>query len=140
LGCCALYLLFGSVAGLAHVHESADHHQESRGLHLDHGHLDDPDGHDRHHGHHHYHATESAREPATRTAGGRVEHHDNDALYLNAAANRSVLPKIFQMPAVVSAREVVDPPPQVFDRGDSTTGQPRDPPRKTLPRLRAPPA
>ena len=59
LGCSALYLVFGFMAGLAHVHESADHHQNSRGLHLDHGHLNDSGDHDFHHDQHHGHSHEA---------------------------------------------------------------------------------
>ena len=53
LGCCALYSLFGSVAGLAHVHESDDYHEASLELPLDHGHLSEPGDHDPRHEHHH---------------------------------------------------------------------------------------
>jgi ABC-type Zn2+ transport system substrate-binding protein/surface adhesin len=121
LGCCALYLSFGSMAGVAHVHESADHHDGARGIHLDHGHLSDSSDHD--HDDHHRH----------------TDHHDDDAVYLEATAARPLDSSVRLMPAVVSVDAWVDPPSRPSNCDEAVTSQPRDPPRKFPPRLRAPP-
>ena len=122
LGCCALYLAFGVVAGMAHVHESADHHEESRGLHLDHD-----------------HAHEAASDQTLRIAAATVQHHGGDAFYLNATATQSVDPGSRETPAIVSDGSALGPPALVPDRVESGSGPPRDPPCKTPPRLRGPP-
>jgi hypothetical protein len=138
VGCCALYLSFGFVAGLAHVHESADHHDEPRGLHLDHGHLGESADQRRHHEHTHDHAHGGDR-PA-RTTARHADHHDGDAVYLSAAAARVLDSSVRPMPASVYVGTVTDPPLPVSKRNDVVTARPRDRPTKTPPRLRAPPA
>jgi ABC-type Zn2+ transport system substrate-binding protein/surface adhesin len=124
LGCCALYLSFGSMAGLAHVHESADHHDGSRGIHLDHGHLSDSSDHEHENDHDRRH----------------TDHHDGDAVYLEATAARSLDSSVRPMTEIVSLDAWVDPPSSTSNCDEAVTSQPRDPPRKFLPRLRAPPA
>ena len=123
MGCCALYLAFGAVAGLAHVHESADHHEESRGPHLDH---------------------DNEREFAAMADEGvdlrHDGHHDCDAADLNATVARSGESIVRTLPAIVPVGDVIDPPSPASNRDDVVKGSPRDPPRETPPRLRAPPA
>jgi len=137
MGCCALYLGFGFVAGMDHVHESAGHHEESRGLHLDHGHLSSSGDHDHQH-HDRTHGGTDERAPGFDAR--HASHHDDDAVYLNATATRSVDPGARLAPAIVSAGTVVDPPSSRFGRDEAMSGSPRDPPRKIPPRLRGPPA
>ena len=107
LGCCALYLSFGSMAGLAHVHASADHHDHD---------------HDPGHGPRH------------------TDHHDGDAVYLEATAARSLDRSVRPMAAIVSVDAWADPPLGASNCVEAVTSQPRDPPQKFPPRLRAPPA
>jgi hypothetical protein len=122
LGCCALYLAFGFVAGAAHLHESADRHAESRGLHLD-----------------HTHSGHSADHEKERKLGNE-SRHDGDVLYLCAIAIRSIDSSLRLMPATVSVAATIDPPGPMSDRHEAILRQPRDPPRKNRPRPRAPPA
>jgi hypothetical protein len=124
LGCCALYLAFGFVAGAAHLHGSTDHHEETRGLHLDHVHLGDSD--DRGHDH--------------QRRLGHESTHDEDVLYLSATALRSIDSSLRLMPATVSVAATIEPPGAMSDRDEAILRQPRDPPRKNRPRPRAPPA
>ena len=119
LGCCALYLAFGIVAGAAHWHESADHHAESRGLHLDHAHLGDTDDHEH---------------------PGHPSPHDGDVLYLSATALRSLDSSVRLMPATVSVGATIDPPAAMSERDEAAPGQQRDPPQENRIRPRAPPA
>jgi len=122
LGCCALYLAFGFVAGAAHLHEAADHHAELRGLHLDHTHLGGAAGH------------EQERQ---------LEHespHDGDVLYLSATAVRSLDANVRLMPAMVAVGTTIDPPSTMSDRHEALPSQPRDPPPRIRTRPRAPPA
>jgi len=140
VGCCALYLAFGFVAGMAHVHESADHHEEPRGLHLDHGHLGESKGHDHHHEHPHDRTHGVAGDHAARIAGRHADHHEGDAVYLNATAARSFDSSVHPTPEIVHVGAVIDPSSPASPRDDAVTTQPRDPPRKNPPRLRAPPA
>jgi len=133
LGCCALYLVFGFVAGAAHLHESADHHAESRGLHLDHSHLGSAD-HDHHLGH------GSSDDDDVRFDSRHVGHHgEGDVLYLTATALRS-LDSNRLMPAIVSVGVTIDPSSATSDHDEALPGPPRDPPRKNPTRPRAPPA
>jgi hypothetical protein len=120
LGCCALYVAFGFVAGAAHLHESADHHAELRGLHLDHVHLGAGHEQERH-----------------------LEHeppHDGDVLYLSATALRSLDANVRLMPATIAFGATIDPPSTMSDRDDALAGRPRDPPPRIRTRPRAPPA
>lgn len=136
LGCCAVYLTFGFVAGAAHVHESADHHEEMRGLHLDHAHLDDSADHRRE-----GHVGHGWPEGGDRRIDARhVGHHDGDALYLTAKALRSLDSGLRVMPVTVSVGATIDPPTGSSDRTDELPNQLRGPPRKGPTRLRAPPA
>jgi hypothetical protein len=132
LGSCALCLAFGFVAGVAHVHESADHHENSRGLHLDHTHLDHPSDHDHVHGSHGKDQDGlDVRHP---------DHHEGDAVYLNGTATRSFEPGPRPVNAIVSVGAVAESPSMTSDRHTAVTAQPRDPPHKIPPRLRGPPA
>jgi len=126
LGCCVLYLVFGFVAGAAHLHESADHHAESRGLHLDHAHVGHATGHE--HG-------SSAHFDAR-----HVAHHDGDVLYLSATALRSLDGNTRLMPATVAVGATVDPPTATSDHDATRPGHSRAPPRSSRTRPRAPPA
>jgi hypothetical protein len=122
LGCCALYLAFGFVAGAAHLHESADHHAESRGLHLDHTHVGN--------------SADHQQEP-------RIENessHDGDVVYLSAPALRSIDSGVRLMPATVAVGATIDPPSTISDWDQEMPRRPRDPPRTTRIRPRAPPA
>jgi hypothetical protein len=136
LGCGALYLVFGFMAGLAHVHESADHHQEYRGLHVDHGHLNDSGDHDHHHGH----SREAASGHEEQIHARHADHHDGDAIHLNTTASLTLDSNARVMPAIVSASTVIDPPSSSSELDETFSRQPRYPPRKIPPRLRAPPA
>jgi hypothetical protein len=136
LGCCALYLAFGATADLAHVHQSADHHEESRGVHRDHRHLSAPVDH-HHHGHHEHGDVEQGELPI----GARhAAHHEGDVVYLTATAVRSQQSIARTMPAIVSTGTAIEPSLPVTSREGVPATQPRDPPRKIPPRLRAPPA
>ena len=132
-GVCALYLAFGSVAGLAHVHGTAGHHDESRGLHLDHAHVE-------HHGDRHHDGSRKDRDDAGAQIDSRhVEHHASDTVYLGQTAVRS-LPNLRVLPAVVSVGPTIDSPVLASETESVRPGRPRDPPGKIPPRLRAPPA
>jgi len=128
LGCCALHLAFGFTAGLAHVHGAADHHEQSRGLHLDHAHLTGDPGEHRH---------DAPRDLEVDTR--HVDHHEGDAVYLNATA-ASVLASARVLPAVLPALPAVDRPLGTPEIRMARPSRPRDPPPKIPPRLRAPPA
>ena len=136
LGCCAAYLVFGFVAGAAHVHESADHHEDMRGLHLDHTHSGEvadhgPAGHD---------------EPGppengdVRVDARHVEHHGEDALYLTLTALRAHDSGLRVAPATVSVGETIVPPASISVRSDELPNQRRGPPPDGPTRPRAPPA
>jgi hypothetical protein len=132
-GLCALYLAFGSVAGLAHVHEAAGHHEESRGVHLDHAHVD-------HHVDHHHADSRTGRDDAgVQTDSQHVDHHIGDAVYLSQSAIRS-LPNVRVLPTIVSDGPAIESPSLVSEFEGDRPGRPRDPPGKIPPRLRAPPA
>ena len=134
LGCCAVYLAFGFVAGAAHVHESADHHEETRGLHLDHVHLGGSHKQESHLGH------GSSEDGDARIDARQVGHHDGDALYLTATALRSFDSSLRLMPATVSVGATVDPHSASSDRDETMPDQMRGPPRKGPTRPRPPPA
>jgi len=136
LGCCVFSLAFGFVAGAAHVHESADHHEEPRGLHLDHVHLGDSAGREQERQSRH----ESPHDGDARLDPWHVDHHDGDVLYLSATAIRSIDSSLRLMPTTVSMGATIDPSSAMSDRDDAMPGQPRDPPRKSRTRPRAPPA
>jgi len=127
LGCCAVYLAFGFVAGAAHLHEAADHHQEMRGLHLDHSHL----GEALHVPHENGNAGDETR---------HVGHHDGDAFYLTVTALRSFDSGLRMMPATVSVGATIDPPSLISIRRDERSDQLRGPPRRGPTSPRAPPA
>lgn len=136
LGCCAAYLVFGFVAGAAHVHESADHHREMRGLHLDHAHLGQASDHEPA-GHHQHGSPENGD---VRGEARHVGHHDGDALYLTATALRSLNSSLRVMPATVPGGGTIDPPALISVRSDELPNQRRGPPRNGPARPRAPPA
>jgi hypothetical protein len=140
VSCCALYLAFGLVAGLAHQHASADHHAALQGLHLDHDHLGESRHREHHHDHHPGSGDPDAVDRLASPAARYVDHHDGDAVSLSATAARSVDPSVRPVPAIVSPGVVIDPPPAASDRAAILAGQPRDPPREDPPRPRAPPA
>ncbi len=131
LCCCAVYLAFGFVAGAAHVHESADHHEASGGLHLDHTHFGD--GVD-----HHGRATPDNGE--ARVDARHVGDHDGDALYLTATARCTLDPGLRVTPATVSVDAAFDLPALILVRSDELSDHLRGPPRNGPTRLRAPPA
>ena len=135
LGCCAAYLAFGFVAGAAHVHESADHHAQTRGLHLDHAHLGDSADHD-----HEHNARHESPGGDVRFDTRHVGHHDGDALYLSATALRSIDSSLRLMPATVSAGVTFEPPSAMSDCDETMADPPRGPPRRSPTRPRAPPA
>lgn len=125
-GCCAVYLVFGFVAGVAHVHESAGHPEDTHGLHVDHAHLDSAVDHGPA-GHH---------EPASPENGdGRV-----DSLHLTAMALRSFDTSQRVLPATLSVGGTIEPPGRVSVRGEDLPQQRGEPPRSGPTRLRAPPA
>jgi hypothetical protein len=136
LGCCAAYLVFGFVAGAAHVHESADHHEDMRGLHLDHAHLGESSDHGPA-GHHEHGSSENGH---VRVDVRHVGHHDGDALYLTATALRSLDSGLRVMPSIVSVGGTIDPPASSSIRSDELPGQRRGPPSNGPTRPRAPPA
>ena len=136
LGCCGLYLAFGLTAGFAHLHESDNHHAESRGLHLDHAHLGDlaDHGHGRHFGHESPHAGDA------RPDSPHIGHHDDDVLFLNTPALRSLDPTLRLLPATVSVVATIDCSWPMSGGDEATPAQPRDPPPGSPARPRAPPA
>lgn len=146
-GCCALYLVFGFVSGLGHVHAESHERHQSRGLHLDHHHLGDRGAH--HHGDAapgEVHGSRSGSpagpsgEPEPDRGARSADHPGADALKLGADAVRSAAPMPRTTPALVT---VTIPLPE---RGPSerceeaTSPIPRAPPKKAPARLRAPPA
>jgi hypothetical protein len=120
------------MAGAAHLHESADHHEESRGLHLDHTHLSDSADHG--HGH------DSPHDGHARLDGRHVGHHGGDVLYLSATTLRLLDSSLRSLPAAVSVGATIDPPSAIEDRVAAMPGRPRDPPPQDRTRPRAPPA
>ena len=138
MGCCALTFVFGAVTATAHVHGPGDHHAESRGLHLDHGHLSRSSNHDHHHGHHHGHDHGGAPSHATVHIVAGEHHHDG--LYLNEAAARSVGSSVRAAIAMAAPGPVLDAPSTESKRKASAAAVFTDPPDKIPPRLRAPPA
>lgn len=136
LSCCALYLAFSFVAGTAHVHRSADHHDEMRGLHLDHAHNGPRTDHGpaSHHDH-------PRREPsASRVAGLHVAHHDGDAFQLTVTAHRLSAPGLRVMPATVVTPATVAAPSFVSLRRGESSHPLRAPPGRVSVPARAPPA
>lgn len=126
LGCCVLHLALGVVAGTAHVHDADRHHAGSSGLHLDHAHLGET------------HADPS--DGAARLDARHTGDHDGDVLYLSATAIRSIDASIRSMPAIVTVSAMLDPAASMLGRDEARSGQPRDPPRPSRVRPRAPPA
>lgn len=134
--CCAAYLAFGFVAGTAHVHEAADHHESMRGLHLDHDHLGGASGH--RHDHHHRHAPTDEGDVGLDAA--HVAHHEGDALYLTVTAQRTLDSSPRVAPAMVASGATIESPTRVAMRRYERSEPMRGPPefRRTPPR--APPA
>jgi hypothetical protein len=130
LGGGVAYLMFGVLSGAAHVHESADHHAQARGLHLGHVHL----------GHAAGHEPEGHRRNSDRRATARhVEHHDADAVYLTATVLAPGSgPRA--MPATVSVGAALDPPVSMPLGADERPRWLRGPPRRGPTPPRAPPA
>ncbi len=135
VGCCALILTFGFVAGTAHMHESADHHEDSRGVHLDHIHVDDLDDHG-----HGYASSDEGDEEQVRFGVRHDAHHEGDVVYLDAAAVRPLGSRLRLIPATVSAGVSIDPHLVVTQRDEAIPDQPGDPPLTSRLRPRAPPA
>jgi hypothetical protein len=135
LGCCALLLTFGFIAGAAHVHESADYHEDSRGVHLDHVHLNDLGDHG-----HGYDGSDEGDVGQARIGEKHDAHHDGDVVYLDAAAVRSLGSSVRLTPASDSTGVVIVPPLVVAHCEQAMPGQQRDPPRRSRIRPRAPPA
>lgn len=136
LSCCALYLAFSFGAGTAHVHRAADHHDEMRGLHLDHAHFGHgtdhgPDGH-----HEHTHSEPSEH----RVDGLHVAHHDGDALELNVTARRMSDSGLRVTPATVVTTVTVEAPSFVALRRGESSDPLRGPPSRGPFPARAPPA
>jgi len=124
IGCCALWLGFGFLAGMAHIHHSDDHHDWLGELHLDHNHLAHAADHD--HG----------QTPGIDTE--EADHHGHNVAYLNESAVR-VVQSSPVLTALIQAAPIVESP---FSRAEISTprpGKPREPPEKLLPPLRAPP-
>lgn len=135
LGCGLAYLAYGVVAGAAHVHEAADHHDELRGLHLDHAHVgdewNDPTG-DHDHG---------PLEDGQLQLGDRhVDHHEGDALYFTMTAQRSLGSGPRVMPAIIVVEATFDPPILVSTSRIEVSDQLRVPPQARPTPSRAPPA
>ena len=126
VGCCALILTFGFVAGTAHMHESADHHEDSRGVHLDHIHG--------------YDSSDEGDEEQVRFGVRHDAHHEGDVVYLDAAAVRPLGSRLRLIPATVSAGVAIDPHLVVTQRDEAMPDQPGDPPLTSRLRPRAPPA
>lgn len=136
LSCCALYLAFGSIAGVAHVHRAADHHDEMRGLHVDHAHL----GHATRHVSDEHHQRARSKPSESRVEGLHVAHHDDDALQLRVTARRLSDPGLRVIPATVVATATVDAPSFVSLRRGESSDPLRGPPRECPVPARAPPA
>ncbi len=126
--CCAAYLVFGPLAGHAHVHGAASHHAEARGLHLDHAHLSGIDSHNR-----------SGFRSTADVEARHVGHHDGDAVDLSAWAVR-VLANARVLPAIFAGAATTEQPSDVSATLPEGPRPPRGPPTKIPPRLRAPPA
>lgn len=141
MACCAFTLLFGLVAGRAHLHESTGHHGGPRGLHLDHRHLSNAAGHE----HDHFAVPHGTHERDDMAAGHgpvdahHVDGHGDDIVYLTVVV--SVQPRVQATPAIEPIEAAIAPPPSRSTRLHAATrATPRGPPRKIPPRLRAPPA
>lgn len=136
LGCALAYLAFSVVAGAAHVHEAAGHHDEMRGLHLDHTHVGDvsrdPSGHD------HHHAPSEDSRP--RIEGRHVDHHEGDALYLAMTAQRALDSGLRVLPAMIAVGATMEPSSRTSTSRDETPRHLRGPPQRRLTPSRAPPA
>jgi hypothetical protein len=137
LGCCVANVAFGLLAGAAHVHDSAGHHDLVREIHFDHAHLGGaadhaPAGSD--------HAARSG--DGERHAGERhVEHHDGDArYYLTSSARCLPDSSLRAIPANLSAGVAIEPPPFVAVRVSESSDPPRGPPGTEAAPARAPPA
>lgn len=129
LGLCALYLAFGTVAGVAHLHGAAGHDERSWGLHVDHTHIDHADDHDvPHHD-----------DDGTVVDDRHADHHNDDVVGVDAAAVRW-LPNVRVLPAIAYVGPTFDSPGFERKTWGERPDQPRDPPKKFPPRLRAPPA
>ena len=135
LSCCVLTVAFGFVAGAAHVHRAADHHDDMRGLHLDHAHI----GHGTDHGHER-HARHSHTSPGESVGTIHLEHHDRDVLHFDVTARRLSDPGLRVMPATVAAAAKVDPPSSVSIRRAVPPEPLRGPPGEGEVPARAPPA
>lgn len=135
LGCCAAHLAFGLVAAGAHVHPAADHHEEMRGLHLDHVHWGETG-----HGHTTDHGPANTDE-GTRLDARHIGHHGGAALYLSVAAGRShdSIPRT--LPALIVVDAAVEPPATVRMRPSELPCPLRGPPTTgTIPARAPPPA
>lgn len=136
MSCCAVYLAFGFVAGAAHVHEAADHHDEMRGLHLDHDHLGESSG----------LGSTCTRQPVYSDDGGahldarHIGHHEGDVLYLTVTAQRLLNSGLRVLPAIVAVGETIDRPALVSVRRNELPDQLRGPPSNGSTPPRAPPA
>jgi hypothetical protein len=130
------YLAYSVMAGAAHVHDAADHHDQMQGLHLDHAHVDDawtdPTGH-----HHHHPAPPDEGQPRFET--GHVDHHEGDVLYLTMTAQRSLGSGLRILPAMTAVAVAVEPPSRVCTSRIEVSEHLRGPPRKRLTPSRAPP-
>ncbi|NIM02257.1 MAG: hypothetical protein GTN89_16140 [Acidobacteria bacterium] len=133
IACCLACLAFGLVAGAPHVHEAGDHHDEMRGLHLDHTHPGEaPHGH--HHGFHDHGHGES------QTGVRHVEHNHGDAVYLTVVASRTVGSGPRDLPVTVSVVATVEDPVSRSARLCEQQECLRGPPQKRPTPSRAPPA
>ena len=128
VGLCAWTLTLSSVASLAHVHETAGHHEEVRGLHVDHAHLDHDHG-----------ESPTRRDTGPQADNRRIDHDADDAVYLAGSAAR-LLSDIRVLPAMQSVGPALDRPKQSSWCERTRLRQPRDRPEKIPPRLRGPPA
>ncbi|MCP3978497.1 MAG: hypothetical protein GY716_04065 [bacterium] len=128
LGGCALYLVFGSLAGLSHVHAAAEHHDPTQTLHLDHAHFGDAAHHDRHHPHPHG----TAPEPAC-----HVDHHTDTTISLGAIG---VLAQAGpRVPAMTVRIALVEPTPTTRLEARDASPPPESPARRSPTPSRAPP-
>jgi hypothetical protein len=128
--CCAIWLGYGSLAGIAHIHHAAGDHHVSMGLHLDHTHIDhatDP-GHD----HGHLLLTDEL-------CPEQADHHGHGIAYMSDGA--VWLPHGAKLlPALLPAAPMVESVPTWIASITARPDNPRDPPDRLLPLLRAPPA
>ena len=138
LGSGAVYLALGFVAGAAHVHEAGDHHDEMRGLHIDHAHVGAATG--RGHAHPHPHGSAPAHDAGTPVDADHVEHHEGDALCLTVTAQRSIDLGAGLSPAWIAVGRTIDDVVPVSVRLTREADRPRGPPGKGPTPPRAPPA